>query len=134
MKQLFINLPVKDVEKSMEFYSNLGFENNPLFTDENQKCMMWTDTVYVMLISKEKFNEFSNDEKTGISGDQYVYFTLRVETETELNKLIESGIKSGGLEPIPAKDYGFMKLRKIKDLDGHIWDLIYLDMEKFKSL
>lgn len=134
LKQLFINLPVSDVEKSMDFYTSLGFEINTLFTDEHQKCMVWTDTVYVMLMSKEKFSDFSNDSIKGINGDYKVYFTLRVESENDLNKLIDNGLNAGGSEPIEPKDYGFMKLRKIKDLDGHIWDVIYLVSEKFKKL
>lgn len=134
MKQLFINLPVSDVEKAMEFYLSLGFEINPLFTDEHQKCMVWTDTVYIMLISEEKFTEFSNDSNKGNKVVNQVYYSLRVESENDLNKLIENGLKSGGIEPIEAKDYGFMKLRKIKDLEGHIWDVIYLDSEKFMKL
>lgn len=134
MKQLFINLPVSDVEKSKDFYLSLGFKVNPLFTDEHQKCMVWTDTVYVMLISKEKFPEFSNDSIKRIKGDYQVYFTLRVESENELNKLIDNGLKTGGIEPMEAKDYGFMKLRKIEDFDGHIWDVIFLDSEKFLKL
>ncbi|MBE2256758.1 MAG: glyoxalase/bleomycin resistance/extradiol dioxygenase family protein [Ignavibacteria bacterium] len=133
MKQLFINLPVSDVEKSMEFYLSLGFEINPLFTDEHQKCMVWSDTVYVMLISKEKFSDFSNEKVKGIDGDYKVYFTLNVDSENELNKLIDNGLKSGGSEPIEPKDYGFMKLRKIKDFDGHIWDVVYMDLSKFKK-
>jgi len=131
MKQVFINLPVEDVDRSMKFYAQLGFTSNPTFTDEEQKCMVWSEQVYVMLMPRERFQSFSHKSVADTKNTASVYFTLRVESLERMNEIIETGLKAGGIEPIPMKDHGFMQLRRIEDFDGHSWDVIYLDMEKF---
>jgi predicted lactoylglutathione lyase len=132
MKQIFINLPVKNLNKSMEFYSQIGFVEYPLFTFDDQKCMAWGEQILVMLHSKEFFN---SGNKKPIDSKKYLTpsFTLPVENLEEVNKLIESGIKAGGKEPNPMLDEGFMQVRTIEDLDGYIWGIIYLDLAKFKA-
>lgn len=131
MKQVFINLPVEDVERSMNFYTQLGFTVNPVFTDDEQKCMVWSEQVYVMLMPRARFQSFSHKPLADTKNTASVYFTLRVESLERMNEIIETGLEAGGIEPIPMKDHGFMQLRRIEDLDGHFWDVIYLDMEKF---
>lgn len=134
MKQIFINLPVEDLEKSMSFYTQLGFTNDPLFTGENQKCMVWSESIYVMLQSKKFFNTYNKnpfpDTKTSLAAS----FTLPVESLDRVNEIIENGLKAGGIEPVPMRDEGFMQIRTIEDLDGHTWGIIYLDMNKVKEL
>jgi len=134
MKQIFINLPVADLERSMYFYAQLGFTNNPLFTDEDQKCMVWSDQIYVMLMSKDLFRSFNKklipDIKTHITST----FTLPAESLEKVNEMVESGLQAGGVEPLPMLDEGFMQVRYIEDLDGHNWGVIYLDINKFKEL
>jgi uncharacterized protein len=133
MKQIFINLPVENVEKSMDFYTQLGFSNKPLFSDEHQKCMVWSEQIYVMLISEEKFMAYS---KTTIQKKTPVidaYFTLPVESLEKVNEIVENGIKAGGIEPIAMIDEGFMQIRKIIDFDGHTWDIVYMDLSLFKK-
>ena len=133
MKQLFINLPVKNVVASMHFYGQLGFTPYPLFTDDSQKCMRWGEWIYVMLQSHEMF--LSNTEKTVPDTQHYVTakFTLPVESLDVLNSMMKKGLQAGGIEPLPQQDEGFMQIRGIADLDGHRWDIIHLDMEKFKE-
>ncbi|MEZ4809460.1 MAG: glyoxalase/bleomycin resistance/extradiol dioxygenase family protein [Allomuricauda sp.] len=134
MKQLFINLPVKNLEPSMHFYTQLGFTNYPLFTDDSQKCVVWGEQIYVMLQSHEMF--LSNTEKTVPDTQHYVTakFTLPLESLDMLNKIMEKGLQAGGIEPLPMQDEGFIQIRSLEDLDGHRWDIIYLDIEKFKEL
>ncbi len=131
MKQVFINLPVGDVERSMKFYTQLGFTINPTFTDDEQKCMVWCEQVYVMLMPRARFQSFSHKPLADTKNTVAVYFTLPVESLERMNEIVENGLKAGGIEPIPMKDHGFMQLRRIEDFDGHFWDVIYLDMEKF---
>lgn len=131
MKQVFINLPVEDVERSMNFYTQLGFTVNPVFTDDEQKCMVWCEQVYVMLMPRARFQSFSHKPLADTKNTASVYFTLPVESLERMNEIIETGLKAGGIEPIPMNDHGFMQLRRIEDFDGHFWDVIYLDMEKF---
>ena len=133
MKQVFINLPVKDAEKSMDFYAQLGFVNNPLFTDENQKCMVWSEHIYVMLITHEQFTKW-NTKSIAEKNFTRATFTLPVESVERMNQLVEDGLKAGGKEPNPMLDEGFMQLRSIEDPDGHVWGVICLDIEKFKIL
>lgn len=134
MKQIFINLPVKDVEASMEFYSQLGFTVNPLFTFDNQKCMVWSDQIYVMLQTLEMFKSGNKKNLADPKKETLITLTLPVESLDTLNEIIENGLKAGGTEPTPTIDEGFMQVRNIQDLDGHSWGIMFLDIEKFKKM
>jgi uncharacterized protein len=130
-KQVFINLAVKDLQKSMDFYNALGFTNNPQFSDDTAKCMVWSEHIFVMIMTHEKFAGFATkpiaDTKTGLAG----LFSLSVDSVEEVNKMVHSGLKAGGVEPNEMKDYGFMQQRTIEDFDGHTWEVFYMDMSKF---
>jgi uncharacterized protein len=132
-KQIFINLAVADVNKSMEFYTALGFTNNPQFSDDMGKCMVWSDSIFLMILSHEKFKSFVKkpiaDTKSAIAG----LFSLSVESVDEVNNMVESGLKAGGIEPSEFRDYGFMQQRTIEDFDGHTWEIFYMDMSKFPT-
>ncbi len=132
-KQIFINLAVKDLTKSMDFYTALGLTNNPQFSDDTAKCMVWSEAIYVMLLTHEKFSTFATkpiaDTKSNLAG----LFSLSVEHLDEMNKIVESGIKAGGTEPSEMKDYGFMQQRTIEDFDGHTWEVFYMDMSKMPT-
>lgn len=130
-KQIFINLPVSDLAKSMEFYTALGFSNTPQFSDDTGKCMVWSDSIFVMLLSHEKFSSFTSkpiaDTKTNVAG----LFSLSMENVEAVNKTMTDGLKAGGIEPTEMKDYGFMQQRTIEDFDGHTWEIFFMDMSKF---
>lgn len=130
-KQIFINLAVTDLQKSMDFYTALGFTNNLQFSDDTGKCMAWSDSIFVMLLSHDKFKNFITkpiaDTKSTIAG----LFSLSLDSFDEVNTIIENGLKAGGIEPTEMKDYGFMKQRTIEDFDGHTWEIFYLDISKF---
>jgi predicted lactoylglutathione lyase len=133
MKQVFINLAVKDIDRSMQFYSQLGFTTNPQFSDDQAKCMVWSDAIFVMIMSHEKFKAFTKkpiaDTKSSIAG----LFALSVENVDKVNEVVERGLKAGGTEPMPMIDYGFMQLRKIEDLDGHTWEIFFMDASKMPN-
>lgn len=133
MKQIFINLAVADVNKSMDFYTQLGFTNNPQFSDEQVKCMVWSEHIFVMLLSPDKFKTFTEkplaDTKKQIAG----LFSLAVSGLDRVNEIVDKGLKAGGIEPTPMKDYGFMQQRSIEDFDGHTWEIFYMDMSKFPT-
>ncbi len=130
-KQIFINLAVKDLQKSMAFYSALGFTNNPQFSDDSGKCMVWSENIFVMILTHQKFAGFATkpiaDTKTALAG----LFSLSVESVDEVNTIVANGLKAGGTEPSEMKDYGFMQQRTIEDLDGHTWEIFYMDISKF---
>jgi len=133
MKQIFINLPVKDIEASMHFYTQLGFEVNPLFTFENQKCMVWSEQIYVMLQTIEMSKSGEKKNIVDPKQNRIATFTLPVESLESMNEIVHKGIKAGGRETSDPIDEGFMQIRNIEDLDGHNWGIIYLDINKFKE-
>ena len=134
MKQIFINLPVKNVEASMAFYTHLGFTVNPLFTFDDQKCMAWGETIYVMLQTPEMFQAGNKKHIANPRENISATFTLPVESMDRLNEIVGNGLKAGGTELTPGIDEGFMQVRTIEDLDGHQWGIIYLDLAKFKEM
>jgi hypothetical protein len=134
MKQIFINIPVSDLEKSMQFYLALGFTINPLFTDIDQKSMIWSDYIYVMLQSRKFSNSYLEKQIIDARKYQIPSFTLPVESIEKVNEITENGIKAGALEPIPAISEDFMYLRSIEDLDGYMWGIMFLDVERFVAI
>ncbi len=134
MKQIFINLPVKDVEASMDFYLQLGFTVNSLFTFDDQKCMVWSDQIFVMLQAYKMFNSGNKKKLPDTKENAIATFTLPVESLDKVNEIIEKGLKAGGKESTPMMDEGFMQIRNIEDVDGHNWAIIYLDIAKFKQM
>lgn len=132
-KQVFINLAVADLQKSMDFYAALGFSNNPQFSDDTAKCMVWSENIFVMLLNHEKFSTFTTkqiaDTKSKIAG----LFSLSLESIDEVNNLMTNGLKAGGIEPNEMRDYGFMQQRTIEDFDGHTWEVFFMDMTKFPT-
>lgn len=132
-KQIFVNLAVTDLAKSMAFYAALGFTNNPQFSDETAKCMVWSDHIFVMIMTHEKFAGFATkpiaDTKSALAG----LFSLSVDSVEEMNKIMASGLAAGGIEPHEVRDYGFMQQRTIEDFDGHTWEIFHMDMSKFPT-
>jgi uncharacterized protein len=132
-KQVFINLPVKDVQKSMDFYTALGFTNNPQFSDDTAKCMVWSENIFVMIMTHEKFAGFATkpiaDTKTKLAG----LFSLSLDSVDEVNSTMTNGLKAGGIEPNEMRDYGFMQQRTIEDFDGHTWEVFFMDITKFPA-
>lgn len=132
-KQIFINLAVKDLQKSMEFYTALGFTNNPQFSDQTGKCMVWSDNIFVMLLSHEKFANFATkpiaDTKSKIAG----LFSLSIDSIEEVNTIMNNGLNAGGIEPHEMRDFGFMQQRSIEDFDGHTWEISYMDISKIPT-
>jgi predicted lactoylglutathione lyase len=132
-KQIFINLAVKDLQKSLNFYSALGFTNNPQFSDNSGKCMVWSENIFVMLLTHEKFSSFATkpiaDTKSNVAG----LFSLSTESIEEVNNIMANGLKAGGIEPNEMRDYGFMIQRTIEDVDGHTWEIFYMDISKIPT-
>ena len=132
-KQIFINLAVKDLQKSMDFYTALGFTNNLQFSDNTGKCMVWSENIFVMILTHEKFSSFATkpiaDTKSSLAG----LFSLSVDRIDEVNSIMTNGLKAGGIEPSEMKDYGFMQQRTIEDFDGHTWEIFYMDISKIPT-
>lgn|SRR5690606_3029181 len=127
-KQVFINLAVKDLQKSMDFYTALGFTNNPQFSDDTAKCMVWNESIFVMILTHEKFSSFATKPIADTKSNIAALFSLSFNSLDEVNNVMTKGLNAGGTEPTPMKDYGFMQQRTIEDFDGHTWELFYMDV------
>lgn len=124
---IFVNLPVKDLEKSKDFFTQLGYSFNPQFTDDKAACLVISDTIFAMLLTEEYFKSFSNQEIADTSKVNEVILALSAESKEQLITLVDKAVKAGATEPKPATDYGFMYSRTFNDLDGHRWEIVYMD-------
>lgn len=129
--QIFLNLPVKDLEKSMAFYSKMGMVNNPQFSDDSAKCMIFSEEIYVMIMSHERFMTFSTKPIADLSNAVSSLLSLSVESVEKMNEIVDNALTAGGKEPVEAKDHGFMQQRTLEDLDGHTWEVFFMDLSKF---
>jgi uncharacterized protein len=127
-KKIFINLAVADLQKSIAFYTAIGFVNNPQFSDETAACMILSEEIYVMLLTHQKLATFTNKEI--VDAKKYVgaIHSISVDSLEEANTMADKAINKGGIEPTPPQDYGFMQQRSFEDLDGHHWEVFYMDM------
>lgn len=127
--KIFVNLPVNDLNKTMNFFSELGFKFNPMFTNEKAACMVIGEDIYSMLLVEKFFKSFIPDREicdTKKSAEAIV--ALSAKTRKEVDELIRKAVAAGGSEYRQAQDYGWMYGRAFKDIDGHIWEIIYMDM------
>jgi len=129
--QIFINLPVKDLGKSFDFYSKMGFTNNPQFSDDSAKCMVFSEEIFVMLLTHDRFKTFITKPITDVSKTISALLSISVESLEKVNQIADNAVVAGGNEPVEPKDHGFMQQRTIEDLDRHTWEVFYMDMTKF---
>lgn len=126
-KQIFVNLPVRDLGASMTFFSALGFTFNPQFTDDTAACMVISDTIYAMLLTHDKFRQFTKKDIADATTTTEVLTALSVDSKDAVDKMVDAAIGAGGTEPRDSMDYGFMFQRAFDDLDGHTWEIIWMD-------
>jgi predicted lactoylglutathione lyase len=129
--QIFVNLPIKDLKRSMAFYESIGFKNNPQFTDDTAACMVLSDTIFVMLLTYNKFKEFTTKTIINAKETAGVLNSISVNSNQEVNAFVDKALKAGGNEYRSPQDFGFMQLRCFEDLDGHNWEVFYMDISKF---
>lgn len=125
-KQIFVNLPVKDLNRSIDFFSKLGFDFNPQFTDENATCMIIGENIYAMLLIEPFFKGFIKTEIADATKSTEVLVGLSAASREEVDEVIRKVQAAGGKAYDPV-DHGFMYSCSFQDLDGHIWELIYMD-------
>jgi predicted lactoylglutathione lyase len=126
-KMIFVNLPVTNLQKSMAFYEALGFTNEPRFTDETAACMVLSETIFVMLLTHDKWKGFTK-RPIPDSGSSEVMLAVNLDSRDEVNKLVETAAAKGGTADInPPQDYGFMFSRSFVDPDGHLWEPMWMD-------
>jgi len=127
INKIFINLPVKDLQKSMSFFSNLGFKINKQFTDENAACLVITDEIYAMLLLEKFFKTFIKKEIADSVKSTETILALMCESRAEVDVLVEKALKAGAKEYREPEIYEWMYGRSFEDLDGHLWEVGYMD-------
>lgn len=127
---LFVNIPVRNLKAAMAYYKALGFDHNPQFTDETAACIVINDTIYVMLLTHEKFLSFSPNPIPDPKAQTQALYALSRDSRAAVDAIAEAGLKAGGRETRDAQDYGFMYSRAIADIDGHIWEYVWMDMSQ----
>lgn len=128
-KMIFVNLPVKDLDAAKAFYEAIGSTNNPMFTDETAACMVFSDTIYVMLLTHEKFAQFTSREIADSHRTAQLMIALSAESREGVDQITDAAIAAGGRQHRETQDLGFMYSRAFEDLDGHIWEPMFMDME-----
>lgn len=130
-QSLFLNLPISDLTRSTAFFSALGFSFNPKFTGEHAACLVINEHIQVMLLTRSFFAGFTPKPVTDPHLSTPAFMSLRVAHRAEVDELMQKAIAAGGTEHSPAKDHGFMYQRGFFDLDGHAWEIFYLNEAEF---
>lgn len=126
--KIFVNLPVKDLEKSKAFFSKLGYSFNPQFTDEKAGCLVISEDIYAMLLTEPFFKGFiPNNDIADTNKTKEVLVALSAESKQKVNELADNAIAAGGRQFREPEDHGFMYARSFEDLDGHVWEVIWMD-------
>ncbi|GHC70340.1 VOC family protein [Limoniibacter endophyticus] len=128
-KLIFVNLPVTDLNRSIAFYEGVGAQKNPQFSDDTAACMVISETIHVMILTHDKFRQFTSLPIADAHKTCQVLLCLSENSREEVDKTVDGAAKAGGrADPNPQQDYGFMYGRSFSDPDGHIWEVMYMDM------
>jgi uncharacterized protein len=131
--KIFVNLPVKDLNNTIDFFTKLGFKFNPQFTDENATCMIVGEDIFVMLLVEKFFKTFTKKEICDTSKDTEVIVALSVESREKVDQMINKALESGGKESREPQDHGWMYGRSFEDINKHLWEIIYMDESAVKN-
>ena len=129
-RKIFVNLPVKDLEKSKAFFSKLGFTFNPQFTDENAACMIVDTDSFVMLLVEDFFKTFTKKAICDATKSTESIIALSAESKANVKEIVDKAVKAGGKTYRQPDDQGWMYGHSFQDLDGHQWEFIYMDESK----
>jgi predicted lactoylglutathione lyase len=131
--KIFVNLPVKDLNRSIEFFTKVGYKFNPQFTDENATSMIISDDIYVMLLTETFFKTFTTKEIVDAKKSVESIICLSAESREAVDELVKKAVEAGATTPTPAQDHGWMYQHAYEDLDGHHWEIAYMDMNAFPA-
>ncbi|MFB9264112.1 VOC family protein [Bradyrhizobium erythrophlei] len=129
-KLIFVNLPVSDLARSTAFYEAIGATRNPQFSDDTASCMVISDTIYTMLLTHDKFRQFTPKKIVDARTSSEVLICLSADSRAAVDETVNKAKAAGGtIDPGPQQDYGFMYGRSFEDPDGHIWEVMWMDVE-----
>ena len=125
--KIFVNLPVQNLERSVVFFTKLGYRFNPQFTDENATCMIVGEDIFVMLLVEKYFKTFTPKPIADAKGSTEVLVALSLDSRQEVERIVRTALEAGGRRYAEPKDHGFMYQWGFEDLDGHIWEHFWMD-------
>ena len=131
--KIFVNLPVADLDKAKVFYESIGFAINPQFTDTTAACVVISEEIYAMLLTHDKFKHFTPREIADTSTVKEVLIALSRDSREAVDDIASKALAAGGKDHVPAQDYGFMYSRSIEDLDGHVWEMMWMDESQMQE-
>lgn len=134
-KMIFVNLPVSNVELATRFYEAIGAVKNEMFSDETASCVVFSEAIHAMLLSHDKFRQFTPKKIADAHSVSEVLICISAADKQEVDNIVTTAGASGGrTDPSPLQDYGFMYGRSFEDPDGHIWEVMWMDMEAAKQV
>jgi predicted lactoylglutathione lyase len=126
-RKIFVNLPIRDMERSQAFFKSLGFSFNPQFTNEQGACMVIAEDIFAMLLVEPFFKGFTNKPVADATQATEVLVALSCDSREEVDSLVKKALAAGGTAPMKPQDHGFMYGHGFTDLDGHMWELVWMD-------
>lgn len=124
---IFVNLPVKDLDKTMDFFSEIGFEFNEQFTDENAACMVINENIFAMLLVEDFFKTFTKKEISDATNSTESIMALSVESREKVDEIVNNALGAGGKPSNDPVDHGFMYGWSFQDINGHLWEVMYME-------
>lgn len=131
--KIFLNLAVKDLNRAVSFFNELGFSIDPKFTNDKGACVVISENIYVMILVKEFYQTFTEKQICDSTTTSEVLISLSMESREKVDEIINKAVQAGGTDYQEAKDYGWMYQRTFLDLDGHHWEVFYMDESKIPS-
>ncbi|MGW3402809.1 VOC family protein [Streptomyces zhihengii] len=132
-QMIFLNLPVKDLETSKSFWTKLGYSFNPQFSDENAACLVISDTIFAMLLTEQRFKDFTKKDITDATVSTEAIFALSAENREAVDTLVDGALAAGGSPSGETQDFGFMYGRAFQDVDHHNWEVMWMDVEAMQE-
>ncbi|MFC3550195.1 VOC family protein [Lysobacter cavernae] len=126
--QIFVNLPVKQLDRSVAFFTQLGYSFHPQFTDENGTCMIVSDTIFVMLLAEPFFQTFTKKALCDATRATETILCLSQDSRSQVDEIVAKAVAAGAKTPSAAQDHGWMYQHGFEDLDGHLWEFAYVDL------
>jgi predicted lactoylglutathione lyase len=128
-KMIFVNLPVSDLKRATAFYEAVGAAKNPQFSDDTASCMVFSETIHAMLLTHDKYRQFTSKAIIDARTSSEVLIALSADSRDEVDGMVSKAkAAGGGLDPTPTQDFGFMYGRSFEDPDGHIWEIMWMDV------
>ena len=125
--KIFINLAVKDLKKSIAFFTKLGFTFNPQFTDDTATCMIIAENIFAMLLTEKRFKDFTKKEICNAHKNTEVLLAMDAESKEKVDEMVKTAVDAGGSIYMEPQDHGWMYGHSFADLDGHQWEIFYMD-------